>query len=174
MVSSIRPIPISVYDPFLTLAVHPLVSNKAGSDPRSQSLATVFIIIFVFPSPRPPSLYKEGGRGDGNTKIIIKTVASDCAQKKCTPGRVTSLGRPRSIYEILRAKLNAVSWLGNGQMTLKVATPNFKSWIRSNVWCKFDDSNPNPWRVIARTKLVFWVKMAKITSKVKVDDPHSQ
>ena len=49
----------------------------------TQSLAAVFIIICVFPSPRPLPcsinnyLYKEGG-GDGNTKIIIKTVASDC------------------------------------------------------------------------------------------------
>ena len=46
----------------------------------SQSLATVFIIIFVFPSPRPlPCIFIQGrGRGDGNTKMIIKTVASDC------------------------------------------------------------------------------------------------
>ena len=39
----------------------------------TQSLATVFII-FVFPSPHPLPC----GRGDGNTKIIIKTPTSDC------------------------------------------------------------------------------------------------
>ena len=43
----------------------------------SQSLATGFIIIFVFSSPRPlPCINKGAGRW--NTKIIIKTVTSDC------------------------------------------------------------------------------------------------
>ena len=82
MVSSIWPVPIW---PVSYPCSPPLVSNKAGSDPR-------------------------------------------CAQKKCTPGRVTSFGRPISIYEILRAKLKAVAWIGNGQMTLKVKVsyPHFQ------------------------------------------------
>ena len=34
---------------------------------------------------------------------------------------------------------------------------------RMHVWCKFGDSSPNLWRVIARTShfLEFWVKMAQ-------------
>ena len=46
---------------------------------RPQSLATVFIIIFVYPSPHPFLVFIQGrGLGDGNTKIITQTVASDC------------------------------------------------------------------------------------------------
>ena len=48
---------------------HP--SERSGGW-AAQSLATVFIIIFVFPSPRPlPCIYTRKGAGRWNTKMII-------------------------------------------------------------------------------------------------------
>ena len=63
-----------------------LLGVAARATLQPQSLATVFIIIiFVFPSLRPLHcinnylyIYTRKGRGDGNTKIIIKIVASNC------------------------------------------------------------------------------------------------
>ena len=62
----------------------PALCEYNGAANNAQSIATVSIIIFVFPSPRPlpciNNLFIQGrGRGGGNTKIIVKTVASDCA-----------------------------------------------------------------------------------------------
>ena len=71
--------------PFVvTQVLNVSVTLPPGAPCTAQSLATVFIIICVFPSPRPfPCIntrFIQGrGRGDGNTKMIIKTVASDCA-----------------------------------------------------------------------------------------------
>ena len=51
---------------------------------KAQSLACVFIIIFVVYIAPPPSLYRyytRKGAGDVNTRMIIKTVASDCDVK---------------------------------------------------------------------------------------------
>ena len=50
-----------------------------------------------------------------------------------------------------------------------------REYPRMNVWCKFDDSTPNLWGVIVRKSrnvLEFWVKMAKMTLKVQVNDPY--
>ena len=41
-----------------------------------------------------------------------------------------------------------------------------------HVCCKFDDSSPNLWQVVAWTSQIS--KMAKVTMKVKVNDPHFQ
>ena len=44
-----------------------------------------------------------------------------------------------------------------------------------HIWFKFGDSSRNPLKVIVQTKfLEFWVKMAKINLKVKVNDLHFQ
>ena len=50
-----------------------------------------------------------------------------------------------------------------------------QEYPRMHVWCKFGNCSPNLWRVTDKSNFIeSWVKMAKITLQVKVNDPYIQ
>ena len=104
---------------------------------------------------------------------------------KSTLGCVLPLGRPRSVYKndverhFLETWFKMSKWPWMSKLMIPVCNTSQEN-LKKHIWSKFGDSSSNP--VISSyldcadkpNFLEFWVEMAIMTSKVKVNDPYFQ
>ena len=112
--------------------------------------------------------------------LLVYQVFIRATSYRSTLRCVTPRGRPRSVYrgDVERRfsescdKMAKWPWRSTS-MTLVFNTS--QDILKMHVGCKFGDSCSNPLQLIAQTSqkfLEFWVKTAKMTLKVKVNDPY--